>query len=189
MLLLDSILRLEMNTRLLNEAEINHTHQALQSLFCNSRTKKSRILNAIETCLASQHSEHFRMMYLFPFSTYPFPVILTPEVSEKIAHLSVDYSKHRHVHTNSIPYQLEHLRPDTFKGCTVIVLLLNKDFIVNSLIRGFMQVNIRLLRKLGFRVVLIEQRRILNGILDSSNSKFHQNQLASIIERQIRNQK
>lgn len=123
-------------------------------------TKRARFLRATRDILAGPYADRLRLMYLFPFAKYPFPVLLTPEAARHIPQTEPTDN----ILKDALPYRLDQLVDSrgrdglSFAGSTAILVLVNKDKTYGSNLRGFTLVNKRLLERMGFRVLLLEQR-------------------------------
>lgn len=158
----------------------------------SSITKKMRVLKAIETNFnaSKQYKDTFKLMQIFPYDYYPYPVILSEKVFNEL-NAKNGQNKQNNSPIEFYPYQVDLFKPMAFNDCTVIVVLLDRDYIVGSIIRGFNKINLRLLKTLGFRVVIIEKRLHRNtfeNLLADRNS-IGQNNFNKIIDNAIMKQK
>ena len=160
LLITDTILRVETtNPTILSDDQIEQYCQLGEMQWT---TKRGRFLKAIYDILLKKYDDRTQLMYLFPFAKYPFPVILNKRIGAEMPKLA---------HYQFHPYNLNHLRPNYFKNCTVIVTLMTKDKTYGDSIRGFALINKRLLEKLGFRVLLLKQRDYPQFIMPTDKVK------------------
>lgn len=163
LLITDTILRLELrNQSILTLDQIKKHNEIQMKDAVTFETKKGRFVKRIYGIIEKEFPNQARLMYLFPFSKNPFPVILTEEAAQQNR-----MQQSGNIFQDVIPYTFEHLNEGQFRNCTAILALLNKDKTYGPNIRGFSSVNKRLLERLGFRVVQIEQKDFIDLILPS----------------------
>lgn len=150
------------NRSILTTEQINKHNERQMKDAANFDTKKSRFIKRIYDIFEKEFSNQARLMYLFPFAKNPFPVILTEEAAQQIR-----MQPSESIYQEAVPYTFEHLNEGQFRNCTAIFTVLTKDKTYGSNIRGFASVNKRLLERLGFRVVQVEQRDFTDFILPS----------------------
>jgi len=159
LLVTETILHLEKkNLHLLDPQQIAQFSESnINSKTVDFNTKKGRFIKNVHDVLGKRYPDAFRLMYIFPFSLYPFPILLSDELSSKLKSMP---SK-ENLFEESLPFKMDQLKPDFFKGCTAFLLLIHKDKVwgasLEQQIRGVVHTNKRLLEKLGFRVTLLDQ--------------------------------
>lgn len=95
-------------------------------------------LNRIYMALKSDYGLNVQMLPIFPFSRYPYIVIFDNNYKQS------DFTQ------NSL------LKANMFVGNKVLYVMMEKDFCEYGMIRGVAQLQIRLLEKLGFKVIIIK---------------------------------
>lgn len=165
LLLLDTILRLEKNKKLLSNEQIEEARSKLPYNLEFNNTNKSRILRTFNDSLAaSKYAQRFGMFYLFPFAAFPVPIIFSKkDGADKLRQLndlrrSSDRDNSNQVFEHYYPYQPELVRPNQLQGGRAILLLTARDFSHSSNIRGATQLYKRLLHDMGLRVIEIHLR-------------------------------
>lgn len=159
----------------MTQEQICEYQQAAMMTPVHSNTKKARFVKTIRDILSDSYADRLRLMYIFPFSKYPFPVILNKQAAQQVGQSTFS----ENIFKDSFPYTFEHIKPNQFRNCTAILVLLNKDKTYGPNIRGFTYVNKRLLEKLGFRVLLLEQSNfpdfvLPNHLVHSESDRFQQ---------------
>jgi len=170
MLTIETIIRLErpsmqlLSTKQFLELYQNH----IKSIPMELDTKQFRFIQHVYNVLSSEFHGSCQLMYLFPFSKFPFVVLLNKELTRKISN-----DPPTDLPLNGHPFQLAHLLPNYFKNCTAFLLLLKRDFThcTNNSMVGNLRAQAylckRLLERLGFRVVLAAQRDYIPFVMPS----------------------
>lgn len=179
----------------IDEKLINDYRLEIKHLINNNPSQKNAFLQFIRQSLIKHFDQRIQLMYLFPFSTSPFPVILTNEHCKKIFQ-NANYND-MHIGNpveNSIPYLSEFMKKNYFKNCFAILPLLSKDFIWGSNLRGIIQLNKCLLEDLGFQVIPLPQIQFNkfispNSIKTSYQQKMAKKQLLLIIKKFMKRNK
>ncbi|KAH7644439.1 uncharacterized protein LOC124493882 [Dermatophagoides farinae] len=176
LLTLDSIMRLRNRKPLLDEKQIEQFQSSLAYLFDNLHTQKGRFIQFIYESLRQQQCDgrNVQLMYLLPFITYPFPVILNK--SNFISKLNDDRTFCPFV--DSIPYRADYLKRKFFHGSYAILPLMEKDYTVGSSLRGTIHLNKSLLEDLGFRIIPVEHREFRQYFIhhdDDENNTIYSN--------------
>ncbi|XP_027196987.2 uncharacterized protein LOC113791409 [Dermatophagoides pteronyssinus] len=170
-LTLDSIMRLRNRKSLLNEKQIEQFQLSLAYLFDNLHTQKGRFIRFIYESLRQQCvDQNIQLMYILPFISYPFPVILNK--SNFIYKSNTDRTLCPFV--DSIPYRVDYFKPNFFHNSFAILPLMEKDYTVRSSLRGTIHLNKSLLENLGFRIIPIEHGQFRHYFLkDSIETNTH----------------
>lgn len=138
----------------------------------NNFSQRSAFLKFIHQSLIKHFDQRIQFMYLFPFSTNAFPVILTNKHYEEIFQ-NKNFTD-RHIGNpleNSIPYLSEFMKKNYFKNCFAILPLISKDIIWGSNLRGVIQLNKCLLEDLGFQVIPVQQAQF-NEFISPHSTKL-----------------
>ncbi|UXI15384.1 uncharacterized protein NH340_JMT01327 [Sarcoptes scabiei] len=151
MLIIDTVFRLKFKNHpvFLTDLQRKNFLSSLKVLLHNENSLKGQFLKTIQSVLSSHFKSSFKMIYLLPFVTYPFPVILNESIHEKIcANLQLKIAKN---HSESLSYNHNFLQSDYFQDCLVILPVFPKDYIEGSQLRGFIYLQKELLENLGFK--------------------------------------
>lgn len=153
LLIVDTTLRLEKKQRILTQDQIYECHKSTLMELPKDfpKTKRGRFSHSITSILSDHFGDKVRLMYLLPFSGFPFITILSKETVKKLPPANTSILE-------AHPYTYEHMKLNYFQKSAVILPLLAKDRLNYTTIRGFIDLNIRLLEKMGFKVIFIEQK-------------------------------
>jgi len=125
-------------------------------------TKRTLLDNSVYMSLKSEYSGRVKLCHIFPFSSYPIPIIF----SEELKNFPISATTQ--------------LRENMFQNCTAIYVLYLKDYTdSNKTLRGSTALEIRLLNKLGFKVLSIPWYELT----DFRTSKGRKNKILAELEK------
>jgi len=120
-------------------------------------------------------------LYIFPFSSYPYPVILGNDALHQVAKQPTSGN----IFNDALPYSFEHVERNQFLGCAAILSILLEDIILGPNIGGAASLNRRLLEHLGFSVILLDHKDCHDFILPDHavnvNSESYQKSVQSAL--------